>query len=190
MSKKLTGKTREDLIRKWLAGEEDALWQVKPTKTDGKYIITPRRQETSEDNESQGKSETEDENEQEQPEEQENLYEETPAQKPPPKPKKTIAPKAKGKGKVNLNEDVTTEILNQLRLLGEERREREMRKRQKAEIKAQIAKQIATRYGQPVQYVTEEVGVEDEEEDIVEYPPHPQYYLPQRRTINLVGNRF
>jgi outer membrane biosynthesis protein TonB len=186
MSKKLTGKTREELIPRWLAGEEDALWQVKPTKREGKYIITSRRQENSEDNQSQGQSETEDENTQEQPEEQENLYEETPAQKPPPKVKRTIAPKAKGKGQTNLNGDVTMEILNQLRLLGEERREREIRKRQKAEIKAQIAKQM-NRYGQPVQYVAEqdEVG---EEEEIVEY--QPQYYLPQRRTINLMGNRF
>jgi hypothetical protein len=189
MSKKLTGKTRDELIKKWLAGEEDAFWQVKPTKTDGKYIISPRRQENSEDSRSQGQSENEDDNQEEVAEEPENLDEETPASKPAPIPKKTIAPKAKGKAKANLNGDATVEILNQLRLLGEERRERELRKQQKAEIKAQIAKQMA-RYSQPsVQFVSNQ---EDEAEDEEEYEyveQVPQYNFPQRRTINLLANR-
>jgi hypothetical protein len=192
MSKKLTGKTRDELIKKWLAGEEDAFWQVKPTKTDGKYIISPRHQENSEDSRSQGQSENEDDNQEEVAEEPENLYEETPASKPPPIQKKTIAPKAKGKAKANLNGDATMEILNQLRLLGEERRERELRKQRKAEIKAQIAKQMA-KYGKPnVQFVPQEEEYDDDGEEYEYVEQVPQYAsarYPQRRTLNLLANR-
>jgi hypothetical protein len=40
--KKIQGKRREEVIAKWLIGEEDPEWQVNPTKTPGKYIIKYR----------------------------------------------------------------------------------------------------------------------------------------------------
>jgi hypothetical protein len=180
MSKKLTGKMRGELIRKWLAGEEDAFWHVKPTKTDGKYIISPRRNGANEESQSQEQSESEDENAEEPAPDQTELYEETPAQKPPPKAKTVSAPSA---GKPLLNGDVTMEILNQLRILGEERREREIRKRRKAEIKAELAKQLSRR-GR-VQFTQPEYYSDDEYEYVVEPAPR----LPQRRTMNLAVNR-
>jgi hypothetical protein len=181
MSKKLTGKMRGELIRKWLAGEEDAFWQVKPTKTDGKYIISPRRNAEQEESQSQEQSESEEAEAEEPAPDQTELYEETPAQKPPPKAKTVTAPST---AKPNFNGDVTMEILNQLKMLGEERREREIRKQRKQEIKLELAKQLSRR-GR-VQFTPQPEYYSDDE---YEYVVEPQPRLPQRRVLNLSATR-
>jgi hypothetical protein len=83
------------------------------------------------------------------------------------------------------------EILNQLRLFCEERRAEQLRKERKAEIKLQIAKELA-RQGRPnVQFVTDDEDELQDGEEYYEYeqPQQPHYYLPQRRTLNLLANR-
>jgi hypothetical protein len=179
MSKKLTGKSREELIRKWLKGEEDALWQVKPTKTEGKYIISPRQQSEPEQGQEQPLKE----------EKQEEEEEPEPPQKVAPIPQKVASIPQKVKpNRHALSQDVSQEILNQLLLLGEERREKQKRKEQKKEIKKQLMKQL----GPPTPYyapMPEPEPPQEEElqpdEEVFEYHPPPMFYLPQRRRVNL-----
>ena len=43
MSKRIPQSKRLQLINKWLRGIEDDDYEVFPTKTDGKYIVRPRK---------------------------------------------------------------------------------------------------------------------------------------------------
>jgi hypothetical protein len=69
--RKLQGKRRNEVIEKWLRGEEDAEWQVKPTKTEGKFIISERKQAGEEPNSEGQESDPPQEQEQEEKEERE-----------------------------------------------------------------------------------------------------------------------
>ena len=44
MSKRISGAKRLQIIQNWLNGRDDDEWEVFPTKTEGKYFIKPRKQ--------------------------------------------------------------------------------------------------------------------------------------------------
>lgn len=44
MSKRISGAKRLQVIQNWLNGRDDDEWEVFPTKTEGKYFVKPRKQ--------------------------------------------------------------------------------------------------------------------------------------------------
>lgn len=51
MSKKrVTGSKRLQIIQNWLRGRDDPDYEVFPSKTEGKYIIKPRKQPLEKNN--------------------------------------------------------------------------------------------------------------------------------------------
>jgi hypothetical protein len=170
-AKQIKGKRREELIERWLRGEEDPEWDVKPTKTEGKFIIKqrPHQQPPQEAPE---------------PQEEEDQPAPPPESAPPPEPKTEPlytepVQKKKRKDKKLISDDIGLRILRHLRELGEERKEKERRRMQREIIKTQVQKQFQR---QTPQY--EPIQQDDE----------PQYELPavpvlRRRTVNLLQTR-
>ena len=166
MSKKyLTGSKRLAIITRWLNGIDDPNFEVFPTRKEGKYIVKPRKtnlnQTTKDTNEEcEALSETksteqpeqdrneQNESEQESIEECEALSETKPkvATKVTREIKSIPKPKIK---QTNVNTPnqfydptINIEILNQLKLLGEEFKMEREKKEQKRMIKEVVQKQI------------------------------------------------
>ncbi len=122
MSKKyLTGSKRLQIINKWLRGIEDPEFDVLPTKKEGKYIVKKREKPIK-------VQEPEIEDAFEDPDFESDSE---PIQKKKPPPKQKADP------------TVSDEILNQLKLLGEEMKANRKKKEQKRLIKEQIHKEIS-----------------------------------------------
>jgi hypothetical protein len=184
MSRKiLQGKQREQVIAKWLAGEDDPEWSVKPTCTEGKYIIKwrgdePRSksQENSKGEDQEGQNSDQDDQDQDEQEKPPPPPETPP--KSQPKPAKKL-PKPYPKQPVHsMREDLALDILNELRAMGERKRLKEEKRKQKKQIHKQVRKiaPLATE-------ITEEIEYEYES-DSEPPPPAPSY--PQRRTVTLL----
>mgnify|MGYP001112052502 CR=1 FL=1 len=125
MSKHLTGSKRLAVIQRWINGHDDPDWEVLPTRKEGKYIVkkreTPiRKVQKTEEEESPENQEMEEESQ------------ETP-KKAPKVPKKP--PKSTFDPTINL------EILNQLKLFGEEMERKRIKKEQKRMIKEVMNKE-------------------------------------------------
>ena len=115
MSKRLSNSKRLQLINKWLRGIDDEDFEVFPCKTEGKYFVRPRKNKLK-------SSMTIDVNEE------------------PPKEEKIIEPKVIEQPQIDPT--VGNEILNQLKLLGEEIKSKREKKEQKKMIKEAVNKQI------------------------------------------------
>ena len=189
MSKRVTGCKRLKLIQNYLNGREDDDYEVFPTKTEGKYIIRPRKTPLNNHSEPEHIEEQESSLEQEPEAEAEPIVE--------PEPKSKPLPKARPKPQVpqptnfqSYDPTVNIEILNQLKLLGEEIRQKREKKEQKRMIKEVVQKQMSKpryQYTQP-QY-TQEPNTEIEEtvEEVVEQLPQQQ---PMRRRNNIFSDMF
>ena len=46
--RRVRGKKRMEIIKKFMNGEEDPNYEVLPTVTEGKYFVRPRREKVSE----------------------------------------------------------------------------------------------------------------------------------------------
>ncbi len=124
MSKRISGAKRLQIIQNWLNGRDDDEWEVFPTKTEGKYFIKPRKQL--------------------------NI---TPQDDPSSTPQVDPVAPSLNTSKVDpsttshkqSNYDPTIEILNQLKLLGEEMRNNTKRDRKatKRMIKNVVKRQIS-----------------------------------------------
>lgn len=163
MSKRLSNSKRLQLINKWLRGIDDDDYEVFPCKTEGKYFVRPRKnklkQTTKDTNDLHSKTlslESEESTEATEPIETEPIQEEPieteSIQEEPEEPKEI--PNAKSKPKTrqqtNLNTHnqyydptINIEILNQLKLLGEEFKNEREKKEQKRMIKEAVQKQIS-----------------------------------------------
>ena len=179
MSKKyLTGSKRLAIITRWLNGVDDPEYDVFPTRKEGKYIVKPRnetiKQTTKEVNE-----EPNDKTEQEPIEpEQDDHYEEP---KTTPKPKQITRPKARQQTNINdqsYDPTINIEILNQLKLLGEEFKLKREKKEQKRMIKEVVQKQIAK---PRMQYNYTEPDYSQQQNQDEEMIEQPQPTLTRRR---------
>ena len=152
MSKKyLTGSKRLQVIQRWLNGVDDPEYDVFPTRKEGKYIVKPRnetiKQTTKEVNDLHSKTLSLESEEPNEKTEQEPIEPEQSLQpKITPKPKQI--PKPKFRQQTNINDQsydptINIEILNQLKLLGEEFKLKREKKEQKRMIKEVVQKQIA-----------------------------------------------
>ena len=171
MSKHLTGSKRLQVIQNWLNGREDPDWDVLPTKKENKYIVKRREQPlTKPSPEPLTKTETIEEKVVGQ---NSDLPEEP--VKEIPKPKKPIIEE---QPKQVYDPTINIEILNQLKLLGEEFKNEKAKKEQKKMIKDVIQKQMRKPYYPQYtqsQYFQEPNQIEDEseEEPIPVIPPQP-----------------
>ena len=190
---RVRGKKRMEIIKRFLEGEEDSDYEVVPTVTEGKYIVRPRKKQNTKRNKT---SDTKEEVNEEVNEEEETT--EVPEQSKPKhikpkqsKPKQTIpkqtipelraeynyqAPYASSRLRTEglyYDPTVSYQILEQLKLLGEEQRNKRKKKEQKKLVKHQIQKQMSR---------ARMKDTESEDEEYYEYEEHQeQHRQPQPR---------
>ena len=165
----LKGSKRLAIIQRWLQGIDDPNYDVLPTKKEGKYIVKKRTTplNTTEQVEQHVEQQADDEDEQEEGtqcpgcnasfDQQQSDVEQVEQQESPPpqpnpkttiKPKSTIKPSSKPKSIPKpkstpiYDPTVNLEILEQLKLLGDEIRSKRERKEQKQLIKQVVEKQM------------------------------------------------
>ncbi len=171
----IRGKQRAEYIQKWLQGEEDPEVEVIPTKAEGRYIV--RRRETvapettttvENDNPSQS-SAIPSATSVSDPSDEYEYYSESEYEEEEPKP---VTKKSKRQLQ---GRDIQLEILNQLRILGEDTLRKREKKERKKETKHIIRKELSRHY--PIEYSDDE-------------PPHIVYQPPryQRRRLNLLSD--
>ena len=170
MSKHLTGSKRLAVIQRWINGHDDPEWEVLPTRTEGKYIVKQRKtpipeeteevEETPETEDLEETPETEDFEETPETEEIEEIEEKPRKVKKQSKPQKPI-----------YDPTISLEILNQLKLLGEEMKTQRKRKEQKRLIKEVVDKRMSKKR----KYIEPEP---EEYEQIEEVPEQEEYEIP------------
>lgn len=169
MTQYIKGTKRLAIIKRWLQGIDDPEYDVLPTRKEGKYIVKKRetnittKPEIDDTNEPQ----IDDTNEIDKSIEQDNITDETIekepikpiAKKQPKQVKKTTTktitqsiPKQVAK-QSTFDSTVNLEILEQLKLLGDEIRGKRERKEQKQLIKHVVEKQLSKKNPQALEYV-------------------------------------
>ena len=188
MTKYLKGSKRLAIIQRWLQGIDDPNYDVLPTKKEGKYIVKKKEQTQPVKQSIQTEDEPEPEQKLEEPEPEQKLEEPEPEQQQEepepeqPHPVKPIrrptrqpsrAPIQHNRiGPQYVDSTVNLEILEQLKLLGDEIRTKRERKEQKQLIKQVVQKQLRTQPNEP-RVVAKSKPVEeyeyysDEEEPII-----------------------
>ena len=172
----IRGKKRQEYIQKWLNGEEDPEVEVKPTRVEGKYIVRPREQnETLEDNPppTSASMVPASDNGQQDSSSYYSEYEEE-EEKPEPVIKHR-------KSKKMSNNDVQLEILHQLRIMGEEAIRKRDKKERKREMKHVVRKEMA-RHDRYYEYDSDS---DPEPAPQMVYTHRPTY---KRRTLNLLSD--
>ena len=181
MTQYIKGTKRLAIIKRWLQGIDDPEYDVFPTRKEGKYIV--KKRETNITTKQQNEPEIDDTNEQENEVEdsndnsitQDNITDETIekekwnssasepikpiAKKQPKQVKKTSTktitqsiPKQVAK-QSTLDSTVNLEILEQIKLLGDEIRGKRERKEQKQLIKHVVEKQLSKKKPQAQKYL-------------------------------------
>lgn len=181
MTQYIKGTKRLAIIKRWLQGIDDPEYDVLPTRKEGKYIV--KKRETNITTKQQNEPEIDDTNEQENEVEdsndnsitQDNITDETIekekwnssasepikpiAKKQPKQVKKTSTktitqsiPKQVAK-QSTLDSTVNLEILEQIKLLGDEIRGKRERKEQKQLIKHVVEKQLSKKKPQAQKYL-------------------------------------
>ena len=143
MTKHLSGSKRLAVIQRWINGHDDPDWEVLPTRKEGKYIVKKRETPIEK------VEKVEETQEPEEVEEPEEVPE--PVQKPI-KVKQKVQKPPKNIETSNYDPTINLEILNQLKLLGEEMKTKREKKEQKRMIKEVVNKQIR----KPKPYYVEE----------------------------------
>lgn len=211
---RVRGKKRMEIIKKFLEGEEDPDYEVIPTVTEGKYFVRPRKGSKSKNKSQKSKQETKDDNKitdksDEQSDEQsdddvndeaieeqkqnglsEPLRDKVPKnKKKEPKLKQQVVKKSE---QVFYDPTISYQILEQLKLLGEEQRLKRTKKEQKKLVKHQIRKQLKQKeQEQESSSSSEEYNydvVEEEGSSIPGQNAQPKQLFkptPLRRRVNL-----
>ena len=189
MSKHLTGSKRLAVIQRWINGHDDPEWEVLPTKTEGKYIVKQRKtpipektQESDDFEETQEVEETEETPEIEETQETQESDDFEEIEEKPRKVKKSPRIRKTQETQPFVDSTISLEILNQLKLLGEEMKTQRKRKEQKRLIKEVVDKRI--RKAPKKRYIPEE-----EEEEIYEEPqqfshPSPKLYYKKNHIFD------
>ena len=183
MTAHVRGSKRLKTIQNYLNGKEDDDYEVFPTKTENKYIVRKRKEPLAkpaiENNELKTINE-------EQPKEE--PVEEIQIEPPKKESKRIIEPSSY---KPSYDPTINIEILNQLKLLGEEIRTSRQKKEQRKIIKDEVQKQMMRpkyNYTQP-QYIQDPNEIEQEEQPIEPPPPiiRPQ---PMRRRNTIFSDIY
>ena len=146
MSKRVPKSKRLQVINKWLRGIEDDVYEVYPTRTEGKYIVRPRKEPLVRTSAASGEAVQEclSVTEPEPETEPECLSETKPELETKPECLSVAKPKIKRPPIIQPQYDPTIniQILNQLKLLGEEIKSKREKKEQKRMIKEVVHKQL------------------------------------------------
>ena len=201
MSINIRGLKRQSIIDNWLNGVEDPNFEVVPTKAEGKYIVKQRSNSdkthamgipNSDTAETQVASKQDDNSQTAAPEAEnpinkvvsaennKNDEEESVDDSPPMQNYVSFDRRAAGASGslAMLDRELTNEILNQLKMINDDRRARDEKKQKKKELRRAIHKEFAR----------SRVMVEDSSDDeppqpiIVERPPP----IRVRRRLNLL----
>ena len=189
----LKGSRRLAVIHRWLQGIDDPNYEVLPTKKEGKYIVKKRQNQLTTDNDTANEASiepdaNEDPNNKETNEDNTDVNEQ-PTQPVKPKPLPARKPTAtRTKSTANTFEGyspskpsgfdptVNLEILETLKLLGDEIRGKRERKEQKQLINHVIDKRL--RRPQRRQLIPQSKSIEEEyysdDNDDDEHEPQPQ----------------
>lgn len=173
MSKRISGGKRLQVIQNWLNGKDDDEWEVFPTKTEGKYFVKPRKNKLKRDNNNDSTEIVPSEKT------QHISQNDTSTDSDEYEQQSITSPKRKSKNKhsqysYEYDPTVNIEILNQLKQLGEEMKNKREQKEQKRIIKEVFQKQMAKRsifqpniqYDYPYPIQQEEQDEEDEQQPI------------------------
>ena len=188
MSKHLTGSKRLQVIQNWLNGRDDPEWDVLPTKKENKYIVKRRTEPLSKPQAEPQVEEQEVEEPAEEPTKplptcsQGKVCSAKKIERTKPQSNNSAIFEAASPRCLRQAEDPTInmEILNQLKLLGEEIKNKREKKEQKRMIKEVVQKQMNKQprqfyqYTQP-QYIQEPSDIEEPEEP----SPSPPQIQPQ-----------
>ena len=203
---RVRGKKRMEIIKKFLEGEEDPDYEVIPTVTEGKYFVRPRKDKGSKSKSQKTKRKTEDDNKiidksdeqsNDDIDESETSIEESKDQgaklpgskslelrRSKESKQKASKPKqqaVKQSEQVLYDPTISYQILEQLKLLGEEQRLKRTKKEQKKLVKHQIQKQL--RRKEPEQ---ESSSSEEYNYDVIDEEPKQLFKpTPLRRRVNL-----
>ena len=198
MSNNIRGLKRQSIIDNWLNGVEDPNFEVVPTRAEGKYIVKQRtngnkpllRRDLTEsslamDNTNNSPSEArdasqEDDNSKITKQEVENSTNKvTSAENDKHNEEESIDEPLPSRDYISFDRELTNEILNQLKMINDDRRARDEKKQKKKELRRAIHKEFAR----------SRVMVEDSSDDespqqpiIVERPPP----IRVRRRLNLL----
>ena len=146
MSKRVPKSKRLQVINKWLRGIEDDVYEVYPTRTEGKYIVRPRKEPLVRTSAASSEAVQECLSVTEPEPETEPELETKPECLSVAKPEclSVAKPKIKRPPIIQPQYDPTIniEILNQLKLLGEEIKSKREKKEQKRMIKEVVHKQL------------------------------------------------
>ena len=201
---RVRGKKRMEIIKRFLEGEEDSDYEVVPTVTEGKYIVRPRK-ETNAKKKQNKRDNSDNISDKHHEEDEEGSYgtPDSSGQETTEEPKQTVpkAPRPKPKPFEPAHQNyhqapyydptITYQILEQLKMLGEEQRSRRKKKEQKKLVKHQIQKQMARSKKKDTEsedyYEYED---EHEQQEQQRQPqPQPQANLmltPSRRKVHLL----
>ena len=212
MSKRVPQSKRLQVIQKWLNGRDDPEYEVFPCKKEGKYIVRPRKQPLIEDKieVSRKLDLSEDKNEEPKPtiednkiepiiEEKQIEIEQPKISKPKPKTIMEVEQPKIYKPKSVYDPTINIEILNQLKLLGEEIKSEREKKEQKKMMKEVFHKEMSKQhknfyqYTQP-QYKQEPNQIEESESDVEEEQitpqPQPKPQPIMRRRNNIFSDMY
>lgn len=155
MTKYLTGSKRLQVIQRWLQGHDDPEYDVLPTKKEGKYIVKKRKEPLKVNNEEQEPENLEKEQNNDrllsvENEENNDLSENEDSESDHKQPKKTMKAKTSKRSEPppqsNMYDPtINLEILNQLKILGDEIKAKREKKEQKRMIKEVVQKQFVKR---------------------------------------------
>ena len=190
---RVRGKKRMEIIKKFLEGEEDPDYEVIPTVTEGKYFVRPRKGSKSKNKSQKSKQETKDEQSLddidddvddeaiERSKDLELRRSEEQKQKNKKKEPKQRQQVVKQSEQVLYDPTLSYQILEQLKLLGEEQRLKRTKKEQKKLVKHQIRKQLKQKEQEQESSSSEEYDYE-----VVEEEPKQLFKpTPLRRRVNL-----
>ena len=158
MSNYVRGLKRQQIIERWLRGYDDPEFEVFPTKKEGRYVVKKRIEPL------ESKKELEEGSDEEVSEGCDEAVEE-PTSKlvsiPAPKPRASRAAPKRIPQTTHPDTTVNIEILEQLKLLGEEMKQQRKKKEQKEVIKHAVQKQFNKNPRSKV--IKEETESEDED---------------------------
>ena len=180
-----------EIIKKFMNGEEDPDYEVLPTVTEGKYFVRPRREKASEKKRRDKKNYSEEEEINEEYEvksEAKHRIKEATVFNEHTKHKAEQQPRQQMRRDEFYDPTVTYQILEQLKLLGEEQRLKREKKEQKKLVKHQIRKELKRKEeSSSEEYEGAELPGSKSLYDVVDEEPKPLFRpTPIRRRVNLV----
>ena len=185
MSIPIRGLKRQEIINNWLNGVEDPDYEVVPTRAEGKYIVKTRDNKplaveipNTDSAEMQLAAKRDDKSQSASPEVENSDKDDHEAEINKNDDTENITVETTTRDYISFDRELTNEILNQLKMINDDRKARDEKKQKKKELRRAIHKEFARS-----RVVVE--GSSDEEEPqpvYIERPPP----IRVRRRLNLL----